>query len=180
MLGGTISFVCSTSFPERNPMTDLLPKNQVPTVLAQQIATLQAIKENTAPVDPQGTNVAVPHTQFATGAVRGEEGLCRFDLIPPAALRRYAMTCKEGSLKYGDYNMLNGLPMENLRAHAMEHLNLYAEGDTSEDHLAHALWNIGLMIHQQETRPDLASKPFAEAREKYAKINKEGQGESKT
>lgn len=79
----------------------------------------------------------------------------RYDLLSPIALRRWAETFAEGAAKYGDHNYLRGFPVSVLMNHALAHLNQYMAGDTSEDHLAHAFWNIGAIIHFSETRPDL-------------------------
>ena len=86
-------------------------------------------------------------TKFKSGAVRGKEMDARFDLICPAGLLALAKTYAEGATKYGDNNWLKGLPKSNLLNHALQHLNLYMSGDTSEDHLGHALWNIVAIIH---------------------------------
>lgn len=101
--------------------------------------------------------------QFATGAQRCPDNAAagsgqfppRFDLISPIALRRWAETYGEGAPKYGDNNWTKGIPMRNCLDHAIAHLSMWMRGDTSEDHLAHAMWNIGTMIHFSETRPDL-------------------------
>lgn len=90
-------------------------------------------------------------------AVAGERGHfpLRFDLISPVALERLAEIYGEGSLKYTPHNWRKGIPMMNLYNHAKAHLNMWMKGDTSEDHLGHALWNIATMIDFEETRPDL-------------------------
>lgn len=43
--------------------------------------------------------------------------------------------------------------------HAVRHLYLWLQGDTSEDHLAHAAWNIFAIMHFEEARPELIAKP---------------------
>ncbi len=86
----------------------------------------------------QKENVAV----FATGAVRSRDAdHVRFDLITPIGLRRLAETCAEGARKYGEHNWTKGIPASQMLNHAIRHIYLYLEGDTSEDHLAHAAWN---------------------------------------
>lgn len=109
-------------------------------------------------------NVNPTPVQFTTGAQRcpdnaatgiGSKFPPRFDLISPIALRRWAETYGEGAPKYGDYNWTKGIPMRNCLDHALAHLSMWMRGDTSEDHLAHAMWNIGTMIHFSETRPDM-------------------------
>lgn len=92
----------------------------------------------------------------ATGAVRSKDADdVRFDLISPIGLRRLAETYAEGSKKYGDRNWLKGFKQTELLNHALRHVNMYNSGDRSEDHLAHAVWNLLTMMHFEETRPDM-------------------------
>ena len=83
----------------------------------------------------------------------------RFDLITPFGLRRLAQTCAEGAAKYGDHNWQKGLPASSTVNHALRHINLWLMGDNSEDHLAHAAWNLLAVIHFEETRPELIDIP---------------------
>lgn len=113
------------------------------------------------PVNPAGTsnNPSTGSTTFQSGATRSSElkGLCYY-LISPVALRRLAATCQEGSRKYSPFNCEKGFPIfgeEGLFDHAIKHLYAFAWGDTSEDHLGHALWNVCMMIHSQECWPEL-------------------------
>ncbi len=92
---------------------------------------------------------------FDSGAVRNSDVAgdtdplrpARYDLLDPAALRRWAMTCGEGALKYGDHNWEKGIPLSVLLNHLLAHLVSYMQGDRSEDHLGHALWNLAALIH---------------------------------
>lgn len=86
--------------------------------------------------------------QFSSGAVRGS-GSLPFHLITPHGLLALAATFGEGAEKYTAYNNLKGFPLSNLFDHAMLHLLQFWWGDTSEDHLSHALWNIHQMLMQQ-------------------------------
>ena len=81
--------------------------------------------------------------------------VARYDLVPTEGLRRLAETYGEGSLKYTDDNWHKGMEDKGLINHALAHLVQYRTGDQSEDHLAHALWNLMTTMHFQETRPDL-------------------------
>lgn len=93
---------------------------------------------------------------FDSGAVRDTSADDeRWDLIPPRALRRLAMTCHEGAVKYGEHNWRKGIPLSNLLNHAIRHIFLYLANDTSEDHLAHAVWNLCAAMEFEETRPEL-------------------------
>ena len=94
--------------------------------------------------------------RFPSGAVRSPDADNeRYDLISPIALRRLARTYAEGAKKYGDYNWLKGIPGSDLVNRIIRHLMLFLLGDQSEDHLAHAAWNIFALIHFQETKPEL-------------------------
>ena len=94
--------------------------------------------------------------QFATGAVRGRDAEAeRWDLIPALGLMRLARTCAEGAAKYGVGNWLRGIPVSDLVNHAIRHLYLYLAGDRSEDHLAHAAWNLLAACHMELVQPDM-------------------------
>jgi hypothetical protein len=41
----------------------------------------------------------------------------------------------------------------------LAHINQWLAGDSSEDHLAHAVWNLMSALHFEETRPDLIDIP---------------------
>lgn len=98
--------------------------------------------------------------EFSTGAKRGTEHAdCDLSLIPPEALRAYGRAFAEGAAKYGKHNWLKGFPQTNLLNHAIQHIYNYLSGDKSEDHLGHAMWNIGAAIHQQKFRPDMIDLP---------------------
>lgn len=114
-----------------------------------------AEKENTT-----APEVAGGKTRFTTGAVRSADAAdVRYDLISPIGERRLAETYAEGARKYGDNNWLKGLPASDLMNHAKRHINLWLTGDASEDHLAHAAWNLVALMHFEETRPDLIDVP---------------------
>lgn len=93
---------------------------------------------------------------YESGATRSSdtEGL-RYDLISPHGLKRLAMTCAEGAAKYGDHNWQKGMPGWDLLNRTIRHTYLYISGDRSEDHLAHAAWNLFAFMHFQETAPHL-------------------------
>jgi len=94
--------------------------------------------------------------RFPTGAVRScEADNERWDLIPFIGLLRLARTCAEGARRYGVGNWLRGIPIENLLDHAIRHLFFYIAGDRSEDHLAHAAWNILAACHMEVVMLDL-------------------------
>lgn len=120
----------------------------------------------TIPVPAEATAAEVLQTvglqRFATGAVRGTDANdTRYDLISPHILTALAATYAEGSRKYGDTNWLRGIPSQDLLNHALRHLVLWQQGDDAEDHLAHAIWNLGSIIHFQKTRPELVVRQYA-------------------
>lgn len=93
---------------------------------------------------------------YATGAVRSADAEhTRYDLVSPIGLRRIAETCDEGARKYADYNWEKGMPIADMLNHALRHIYKYLEGDRSEDHLAHAGWNLMGAMHSEELWPHL-------------------------
>lgn len=100
--------------------------------------------------------------QLETGAIRsstvaGAKGKHpeRYDLLNPTMLRRLAETFGEGSAKYGDHNWWKGMDEKTMLNHGLAHIFAWMRGDKTEDHLAHAIWNFGNLMHFEETRPDL-------------------------
>lgn len=93
---------------------------------------------------------------FSTGARRSADAEdVRYDLIPMAGLEAVARTAAEGAAKYGVGNWLYGIPVSNLLSHAIRHLCEFIKGDTTEDHLGHAAWNVLAAIHMIKYRPDM-------------------------
>ena len=94
--------------------------------------------------------------EFTTGAVRsGDAESVRYDLISPIGLEAVARTCAEGAAKYGDFNWERGMPVHDLINHGLRHIYRYLSGDRSEEHLAHAAWNLLSAIHSDEAWPHL-------------------------
>ena len=75
-----------------------------------------------------------------------QPGKGRYDLLWMHALQRVAVVFEKGAAKYEERNWEKGMPLHRYYDSAMRHLVQYATGDTSEDHLAQALWNIGCLI----------------------------------
>lgn len=93
---------------------------------------------------------------FSTGAVRSADRVGeRYDLISPIGLKRLAQTCAEGAAKYDDFNWEKGMDVPEMLNHAISHIYTYLSGDRSEDHLAHATWNLLGAIHSEEKWPEL-------------------------
>ena len=98
--------------------------------------------------------------EFATGAVRDtQEGKGRYDLISPFALKRLAIVYQKGAQKYSNRNWEAGMPHCRYYDSAIRHLGQWLMGDTDEDHLAHAMWNVAAIMHMQETHPELDDRP---------------------
>lgn len=102
--------------------------------------------------------------QFDTGAVRDKRlgDRVRWDLLDSndVALRRLAETFAEGYKKYGADNWKKGFPASELYNHAREHMLLWIGGDKSEDHLAHAVWNLCAIMWQEEKLTDQMDYPL--------------------
>ena len=113
-------------------------------------------------------------TQFDSGAVRGtDKQQYRYDLICPRIINRLAETYHEGSKKYGDFNWCKGMPIPDVLTHIFGHLMSFMMGDETEDHLAHAAWNIGAIMHfQAGCQHHRAQIKWREQDADYLRINK--------
>lgn len=99
-------------------------------------------------------------TQFQTGAVRDmHQGKGRCDLLPPNALLRLARHFETGSLKYGDRNWELGIPCHSFADSGMRHLFKFMAGDTDEDHLIAAIWNLLCLAETEMLRPEMQDIP---------------------
>lgn len=80
---------------------------------------------------------------FPGGAVRdAATGKGRFDLLPMTALELLAKHYEKGAIKYGENNWRKGMPISAMLDSGMRHLAKAVRGDTDEDHLVAAAWNI--------------------------------------
>ena len=94
--------------------------------------------------------------EYQSGARRSNDADgTRYDLISPIGLRRVAETCAEGAEKYDAHNWRKGVPLSVMLNHALRHVVEFLGGDRSEDHLAHAAWNLLGAMEFEETRPEL-------------------------
>jgi hypothetical protein len=92
---------------------------------------------------------------FETGARRDtNSNKPRPDLFSPFALERLAWVYARGAEKYGDRNWEKGMPLSRYLASAERHLMQFKQGDTDEDHLAQAAWNLCAILHHQAVGPD--------------------------
>lgn len=87
---------------------------------------------------------------FSTGSRRDTRtGKGRYDLLPPAALRRLAQVYERGAAKYGDRNWELGQPLSRFLDSALRHTFQVLEGKTDEDHAGQAAWNLLAFIEIQ-------------------------------
>lgn len=99
--------------------------------------------------------------EFETGAVRDmAEGKGRYDLLPWYGIREVALQCEYGAVKYGERNVDKGIPQKFLIDSAFRHLAKHTCGETDEDHLRAAGWNILWALQQRTTHPELIEAPF--------------------
>lgn len=100
-------------------------------------------------------------TKFSTGSVRDcKRGVGRMDLLPMTALIELSKHCENGALKYGEHNVDKGIPQHSFCDSAMRHLVKYMRGDTDENHIRAAAWNIMWALEQSVTRLELIDIPF--------------------
>lgn len=136
-----------------NPTTEAW--NATLSLPSDAVAALRAVCDAAQP-QPKQRDQPMSMTRFSTGAVRSSDADdVRYDLITPIGLRRLAETCAEGARKYGDHNWQKGIPASVMLNHAIRHIYMYLQGDESEDHLAHAAWNILGVCHFEEVMPEM-------------------------
>ncbi len=98
--------------------------------------------------------------EFETGAVRDiQEGKGRCDLLPPNAILRLAKHFEAGCLKYGDRNWEKGIPMHSFIDSAIRHTLRYLAGESDEDHLCAAAWNLMCAMETEIVRPQMQDIP---------------------
>lgn len=99
-------------------------------------------------------------TVFASGALRDKKtGKGRCDLLPACVLLRLARHYENGARKYGERNWQKGIPCYSFADSAMRHLLKYMDGQTDEDHLIAAIWNLCGLAWTEEKRPELMDIP---------------------
>lgn len=97
---------------------------------------------------------------FDSGAVReNKTGKGRCDLLPMCALLRLSKHYENGSADHGERNWEKGLPMHSFLDSAIRHLLKYMDGQTDEDHLCAAAWNILGAMWTEEKRPEMQDIP---------------------
>ena len=98
----------------------------------------------------------IKQRQFESGAVRdARESKGRCDLLPAAALLRLAKHFEAGAKHYGERNWEKGIPISAYIDSGFRHLLKYMDGQTDEDHLCAAAWNILCAMWTEEKHPKL-------------------------
>jgi hypothetical protein len=93
---------------------------------------------------------------YGYGATRdAAAGKGRFDLIPFLALERVAKVYERGAINHQPRNWEKGIPISRMLDSAIRHtfqyaLSKYIPSLRDEDHLAHAVWNLLGIIHNEE------------------------------
>ena len=99
-------------------------------------------------------------TAFETGAVRDmHAGKGRYDLLPWNAIHELAIHCENGALKYGERNCEKGIPTHSLLDSAIRHLSCYMRGQTEENHLRAAIWNIAMAMEMELNNKEMQDIP---------------------
>ena len=97
---------------------------------------------------------------FETGSRRDtNDGKSRPDLISPFLLDRLGRHMALGAKKYGEWNWAKGQPSSRYRESLARHLMAHDKGETDEDHLSAAAFNIMGMIHNQEATKGMVDWP---------------------
>jgi hypothetical protein len=73
-----------------------------------------------------------------------------YTLAPLRGFKAVAAAMTKGAEKHGRHNWRRGIDDETNLAHALNHLHLYAIGDTTEDHLANAGCRILMLLETRE------------------------------
>lgn len=86
--------------------------------------------------------------KFSSGAKRSEEKL-PFHLISHDLLKRVAKVWDKGRKKYGAGNWQKGGMdfIQEIPDHIIDHIYAFLNGETTEDHLAHIVCNIQMLMH---------------------------------
>lgn len=107
--------------------------------------------------------------KFTSGAVRDRGGRKpRPDLISPHAQMREGMIMTLGGEKYDLRNWEKGMEISECLASAQRHIEQYKRGDTDEDHMAQARWNLGVILHYEEEIKAGRMDPAIDDMPKYA------------
>lgn len=94
------------------------------------------------------------NTIFSSGAQRDDrKGKLRMSLIPTQSLKRLMKRYLDGAEEYSENNWVQGMEYSVFYDSAQRHMLQWWEGQTDEDHLAAAAWNILSLMHIEEKQP---------------------------
>lgn len=84
-----------------------------------------------------------------------------FKLVPAYCVARLAYLLHRGAERYGEDNWLKGMPTSRFYDSLFRHLIQWAEGDTTEDHLAAVIFNaMGIMWVEWQVSNGKMNKDF--------------------
>lgn len=112
------------------------------------------------PTDKTDTLTPVGPTGFVRDAKTGKG---RMDLLPWYAILDLSVHCERGAAKFGERNIDKGAPLSSLLSSGGRHLAQYIAGETDEDHLVSACWNLMWALQQRRTHPELNDLPWGGA-----------------
>lgn len=129
----------------KNPLSPIVADTIVGTMNPLPVPGL---KENTPGWDMKFNDIGEKVETKASGAKQNyvEEA---FELVPYPVISAIASTMKEGLEKYG-YQNYYGIPMEEHMGRAIRHMFKHLSGDTSENHLGHAITRLGFAIEMKD------------------------------
>ncbi len=129
----------------KNPLSPIVADTIVGTMNPLPVPGL---KENTTGWDMKFNDIGEKVETKASGAKQNyvEEA---FELVPYPVISAIASTMKEGLEKYG-YQNYYGIPMEEHMGRAIRHMFKHLSGDTSENHLGHAITRLGFAIEMKD------------------------------
>lgn len=118
------------------------------------------VEEVDSGIKDSGIKSSGDMTVFASGAVRDKKtGKGRCDLLPACVLLRLAKLYERGAGKFGSYNWQKGIPCHSFADSALRHMLKYMDGQTDEDHLIAAIWNLCGLAWTEEKLPELMDIP---------------------
>lgn len=104
---------------------------------------------------------------------RFNKGKLRWRNVPMFLMEPLIEVGQQGEEKYGTYNFLAGLSindtLDSMKRHLMKYESPYYPDEDEEskvNHLAHIAWNALVALHMHKTRPDLDDRYKIEG-EKY-------------
>ena len=118
---------------------------------------------------------------FETGAQRDtRENKGRFDLLPPRAITALAIHFEKGAKKYQPRNWEKGIPLSRFLDSALRHTFKFLQGETDENHLIAAIWNLVCLYETKERIKEGILPEELDDLPKYKRIKKRKKREQST